>query len=538
MKMKKQFCFPAALLMIVFLLTTNTFAVSISYTETWDNNSLAEWFPNTIASNVTVFNIGGNPDGYLHSWGILAPDTFDIGATTECSVFTGDYSAVGATSISVDISFIGGTFDAAWLRFRYKDSAHNGWVYPLTNVFGNVWQTYSVNFDPNWTDAQAYGAGWLKDKDAGLTATDSNSWQETMSDVYRTEVRVSGVDLVEVGIDNFSIELAEDICGGPNDVILCAGQDIPVGTISVKNDANYLYVTYNTDGDWYLVETHLAVATDLNDIPQTKKGNPIPGRFADSNDHDPDDKVKTFTYTIDLSSLDGDVVIIAAHAVVENVLTEEPLEILEETAWGDGCEGTSFPGKNWATYFIYTVLPCDECSQEPLEPEACCLPDGSCIDIDYVSCLDLGGFPQGPGTDCSTADCPGPPNLEACCLPDGSCIDTDLGNCLGQGGIPQGPGTNCAIANCPGPPNLEACCLPDGSCIDTDLGNCLGQGGIPQGPGTNCATTDCPGPPDIGACCLPGGGCIEVDLDSCLSQGGEPQGPGTNCAIANCQGPP
>jgi hypothetical protein len=27
----------------------------------------------------------------------------------------------------------------------------------------------------------------------------------------------------------------------------------------------------------------------------------------------------------------------------------------EETAWGDGCEGTSFLGKNWATYFIYTV---------------------------------------------------------------------------------------------------------------------------------------------------------------------------------------
>jgi len=30
-----------------------------------------------------------------------------------------------------------------------------------------------------------------------------------------------------------------------------------------------------------------------------------------------------------------------------------------ETAWGDGCEGISFPGKNWATYFSYTVEPCN-----------------------------------------------------------------------------------------------------------------------------------------------------------------------------------
>jgi len=27
----------------------------------------------------------------------------------------------------------------------------------------------------------------------------------------------------------------------------------------------------------------------------------------------------------------------------------------EETAWGDGCDGTSFPGENWATYFMYHV---------------------------------------------------------------------------------------------------------------------------------------------------------------------------------------
>ena len=31
----------------------------------------------------------------------------------------------------------------------------------------------------------------------------------------------------------------------------------------------------------------------------------------------------------------------------------------EETAWGDGCEGTSFPGNNWGTYFMFDVVGCD-----------------------------------------------------------------------------------------------------------------------------------------------------------------------------------
>ena len=38
--------------------------------------------------------------------------------------------------------------------------------------------------------------------------------------------------------------------------------------------------------------------------------------------------------------------------------------------------------------------------------EACCFPDGSCQDLDSVVCLQQGGTPQGPGTDCTTVDCP------------------------------------------------------------------------------------------------------------------------------------
>ena len=66
---------------------------------------------------------------------------------------------------------------------------------------------------------------------------------------------------------------------------LTAGQTIPVGTVSVWNDEECLYVQYDvTEDDWYLLETHLDVECEVGDIPQTpkdKKGgpNPIPGQF-------------------------------------------------------------------------------------------------------------------------------------------------------------------------------------------------------------------------------------------------------------------
>lgn len=527
MKMKEMLCFLVALVVIIVLQTTDIFAASINYTERWDNNSLAEWTTNTAASNVDIVNTGGNPDGYLYSWGTLWPDgaygpTFDIGALTQCGVFTGDFSTAGVTGVSVDLRFISGTFDAAWIRFRYKDSSHNGWRYSLTDTFGNVWQTYPVNFSPDWNDVEAEAAGWQKD------LADSNSWQETMSDVYTTEVRISGVNDVNVGIDNFSIILKEDICGGPDEIDLCAGQDIPAGTVTVKNDANNLTVTYDTNDGWYLIETHLEVAGSLSDIPQTKykgkmksKGGPIPGHFTYSDDFNPTDMNTVANYVIDMNS-EGfepdDLLYIAAHAVVQKVVvltpapygassiadvnqglrkngtavlaersdpnavlvddanffslgfggeiilafdcpiqnrdgndliivevtggdrSTHPLEtadiyggqdlggpwtllgdannrneetlidldglaeaayikivdtsdpnasteewyniadafdlayvgsiqdcirIDEETAWGDGCEGISFPGRNWATYFTFIVGACEECSQEP-----------------------------------------------------------------------------------------------------------------------------------------------------------------------------
>ena len=91
---------------------------------------------------------------------------------------------------------------------------------------------------------------------------------------------------------------------------------ITVGDVKVWNDAEYLYVKYViTETDWCLTETHLHIFLDeesFTDIPQ-KNGNPIPGHFDYSMEHD---CVTEYTYEIPLEWPCTDLYV-AAHAVVQ-----------------------------------------------------------------------------------------------------------------------------------------------------------------------------------------------------------------------------
>lgn len=98
---------------------------------------------------------------------------------------------------------------------------------------------------------------------------------------------------------------------------LIAGQNINVGTVKTWNDGTNLYVRYDTTVGWKLAETHLAVATSLADIPQTKTSNPIPGQFAYTTTHNP--WVTTYTYQIPLSWGVDIQLYIAAHAKVKQL---------------------------------------------------------------------------------------------------------------------------------------------------------------------------------------------------------------------------
>jgi hypothetical protein len=107
---------------------------------------------------------------------------------------------------------------------------------------------------------------------------------------------------------------------------------IDVGDVLVWNDCNYLYVQYViTDPNWCITETHLAVATSPDDIPQTKKGNPIPGQFEY---YDVNDCITEYTYKIGLADngwTAGTAIVIAAHAVVWDKTSETEMVIFSNT---------------------------------------------------------------------------------------------------------------------------------------------------------------------------------------------------------------
>ena len=123
-------------------------------------------------------------------------------------------------------------------------------------------------------------------------------------------------------------------------VDLIAGQHMVVGTVTVENDSEYLCVTYALNDealadDWLIYETHLAVAKEHGDIPQTGGNrwgtNPIPGQFPYGDDEL--DGVPYWSICIPLEELDVEPcneVYIAAHAVIMRV----ECEILAEAPYG------------------------------------------------------------------------------------------------------------------------------------------------------------------------------------------------------------
>ncbi len=206
---------------LVAFFTTSLVASSVcaapvpGYMEDWNTlGDTAGWTPNTIASSIFVQPHSGSlTDGYLQTMGDLSnqPSSFDIGAATQSPDVTGDFGG-SMWTVSLDFAFISegfngaGSFDNAWLRFRYQDSTQNGWSYSLTNTFDNNWTSFFVTFDTSWDDVTAMNNGWLPDNlSINPGANPSESWATTMSDVYSTEIRFSGDGLLIGGIDNFKL---------------------------------------------------------------------------------------------------------------------------------------------------------------------------------------------------------------------------------------------------------------------------------------------------------------------------------------------
>ncbi|MCB0456618.1 MAG: hypothetical protein KDC91_02665 [Flavobacteriaceae bacterium] len=135
---------------------------------------------------------------------------------------------------------------------------------------------------------------------------------------------------IDDGINNDPTELYNDF--------LIAGQNIVSGNVTVTLVDGIVVVTYTTEGDWVIDETHLYVG-DIGDLPTNNSGNPQIGHFPYSNTHNGETTVSYSTITL----APGECVYIAVHAVVTNTVTGE-----SETAWGNG---SPIGGNSWAMGF-------------------------------------------------------------------------------------------------------------------------------------------------------------------------------------------
>lgn len=140
-------------------------------------------------------------------------------------------------------------------------------------------------------------------------------------------------------------------CGDVAEMDLLAGRDLAVGSVTVANNGDALYVTYATDGDWTLRTTHLEVAASLADIPTTSAGSPVVGKFSLRDTHDGATRVSYEIALADLGVEVGDDLVVAAHADLHDVSTGR-----SEGAWADG-EPFADRG-TWATHAGYEVQEC------------------------------------------------------------------------------------------------------------------------------------------------------------------------------------
>jgi len=138
-----------------------------------------------------------------------------------------------------------------------------------------------------------------------------------------------------------------------------------VGSVDVWDDSGKVYVKYMLTnpvdpaapqvGQWCLTQTHLDAQLDWELIPQTKKHSPIPGHFAYGDEVL--ECVGDVTYEIPNTWADGDVLYIAAHAVVQQVVGSAADLLGFEAALPDQVTmQVTYPSAGGRSYFPATTI--------------------------------------------------------------------------------------------------------------------------------------------------------------------------------------
>ncbi len=146
--------------------------------------------------------------------------------------------------------------------------------------------------------------------------------------------------------------------GTPGGALLVT-PDAVVGKVTVANSETTLIITVAPDNGWDLQYIRLALGTQLSQIPQTRQGAPIPGRFPLRKGPNGGSEV---TWRLPLKVEPGTVLYFAVQAEAKKKATEEKTSdpghsgddenCIVDYAWG---AGDSFPGQKEAMYFTYTI---------------------------------------------------------------------------------------------------------------------------------------------------------------------------------------
>ena len=156
-------------------------------------------------------------------------------------------------------------------------------------------------------------------------------------------------------------------CGSPFISNLRIKDATDIGTVTVRNDANYLYLTYNLTGNWYIGDAH-SYAGQESFIPRNLDGNPVYGQFPGKKHLNFCEQRQAFSFRVLLSSLTSDddglcptntSYYIAMRAAVKQFSTAADCNTgTDQPAWGAPFLINPGNANEWATAFYYCKQDC------------------------------------------------------------------------------------------------------------------------------------------------------------------------------------
>lgn len=157
----------------------------------------------------------------------------------------------------------------------------------------------------------------------------------------------------ELSVHRSGVPAGYSHCGDATETPILAGQHTNVGSVTVWNDGNNLYVLYEATGNYRFRKTHL-FAGACSAIPVNNAGNPMIGQFPYTNNHG--SGVASFMRVIPLGSWSaGTELCISAHAEVVAYGSNGSV-VFSQTGWAQGSPINS--GGSWAMKFNYTIQSC------------------------------------------------------------------------------------------------------------------------------------------------------------------------------------